>query len=126
MESVWRQSQSDRPVSVRAVFEDLRQKRPIAYTTVMSTMARLARKGMLSVETADQAYRYRPEVTRETLAQGIVERVIGSLLLNFEGETLSYVRELLGFGNQRDSGRAGELWRAIDELRAEERSEGEP
>lgn len=41
---------SGRGTSVRDVFEVLRERRRIAYTTVMGAMARLARKSLLRVE----------------------------------------------------------------------------
>jgi predicted transcriptional regulator len=44
MDLVWGH---DAPVTVRDLFDELRQDRPIAYTTVMSTMDNLHRKGWL-------------------------------------------------------------------------------
>jgi predicted transcriptional regulator len=51
--------------TVREVFEDLRQSREIAYTTVMSTMDNLHRKGWLSRKRQGKAFLYWPELTRE-------------------------------------------------------------
>jgi predicted transcriptional regulator len=56
---------SDSPVTVRAVFDDLSADRDIAYTTVMSTMDNLHRKGWLERERDGKAYRYWPTMTRE-------------------------------------------------------------
>jgi predicted transcriptional regulator len=53
------------PVTVREVFDELVAEREIAYTTVMSTMDNLHRKGWLERERAGKAYRYRPTMTRE-------------------------------------------------------------
>jgi predicted transcriptional regulator len=50
---------------VREVFEDLRRGREIAYTTVMSTMDNLYRKGWLARERQGKAFRYWPTLTRE-------------------------------------------------------------
>ena len=55
----------DQPVSVREVLEDLQQDRSIAYTTVMTVMDNLHRKGLLRREMAGRAYRYQPAQTRE-------------------------------------------------------------
>ncbi|GLP72948.1 penicillinase repressor [Mycobacterium antarcticum] len=52
-------------VTVREVFDDLVAERDIAYTTVMSTMDNLHRKGWLARERDGKAYRYRPTMTRE-------------------------------------------------------------
>ncbi|HYK71131.1 MAG TPA: BlaI/MecI/CopY family transcriptional regulator [Streptosporangiaceae bacterium] len=55
----------DGPVTVREVFEELRQDRAIAYTTVMSTMDNLHRKGWLSRVKDGKAYRYSAVASRE-------------------------------------------------------------
>jgi predicted transcriptional regulator len=51
--------------TVREVFEDLHQSREIAYTTVMSTMDNLHRKGWLARERQGKAFLYWPTLTRE-------------------------------------------------------------
>ena len=120
MECVWRQYRQGEPIPVRAVYEELQNRRKIAYTTVMSTMARLARKGMLEVDTAAQAYTYRPGVTHAQLSEKIVEHVMSSLLLNFEGETRSYVQKLSEPGSAGSTQRS--LRRAIRQGKREESS----
>ena len=54
-----------RPVPVREVLEDLQRDRTIAYTTVMTVMDNLHRKGFLTREMAGRAYRYQPAQTLE-------------------------------------------------------------
>jgi predicted transcriptional regulator len=51
--------------TVRDVFEDLRQEREIAYTTVMSTMDNLHRKNWLERKRQGKAFAYWPALTRE-------------------------------------------------------------
>ena len=51
--------------AVREVFEDLHQSREIAYTTVMSTMDNLHRKGWLARERQGKAFLYWPTLSRE-------------------------------------------------------------
>ncbi|MBA2530515.1 MAG: BlaI/MecI/CopY family transcriptional regulator [Nocardioidaceae bacterium] len=53
------------PVAVREVLEDLRQDRTIAYTTVMTVMDNLHRKGFLAREMVGRAYHYVPAQTLE-------------------------------------------------------------
>jgi len=55
----------DGPVTVREVFDELRQERSIAYTTVMSTMDNLHRKGWLARVKDGKAYRYSAVASRE-------------------------------------------------------------
>ena len=53
-----------RPVLVREVVEDLRGDRPLAYTTVMTVMENLHRKGWLRREKDGRAWRYEPTRSR--------------------------------------------------------------
>ncbi|MFC7447307.1 BlaI/MecI/CopY family transcriptional regulator [Rhodococcus daqingensis] len=53
------------PTTVREVFDDLLADREIAYTTVMSTMDNLHRKGWLERERTGKAFAYWPTLTRE-------------------------------------------------------------
>lgn len=62
MDKVWNRAQVS---TVRDIFDDLTEDRPIAYTTVLSTMDNLHRKGWLARERVGKAYHYRPTLTRE-------------------------------------------------------------
>jgi len=62
MRLVW---DHDRPVTVRELYEELQRERAIAYTTVMSTMDNLHRKGWLARERDGKAYRYTAVASRE-------------------------------------------------------------
>src|SRR6266498_5925199 len=64
MEVVWGRP-SGEGATVRDVFEVLYERRRIAYTTVMTTMARLAKKNLLRAEKVDQAYVYYPAFSQE-------------------------------------------------------------
>lgn len=68
----------DRPALVREVLEDLQRDRAIAYTTVMTVMENLHRKGFLTRERAGRAYRYAPERTREEHAVAMMEEVLAT------------------------------------------------
>ncbi|SPL98741.1 Transcriptional regulator, MecI family [[Actinomadura] parvosata subsp. kistnae] len=54
-----------RPSSVRHVLEDLRRDREIAYTTVMTVMDKLYKKGLLRRQPQGKAYIYEPLITKE-------------------------------------------------------------
>ncbi|WP_199432968.1 BlaI/MecI/CopY family transcriptional regulator [Qaidamihabitans albus] len=62
MDRVW---DSPETITVREVFEALKTTRDIAYTTVMSTMDNLHRKGWLARERKGKAFLYWPTLTRE-------------------------------------------------------------
>ncbi|KRV48920.1 CopY family transcriptional repressor [Wenjunlia vitaminophila] len=69
MTRVW---QWNRPVTVREVLEDLQRGRSIAYTTVMTVMDNLHRKGWLRREREGRAYRYEAVSTREAYAAALM------------------------------------------------------
>jgi predicted transcriptional regulator len=119
MELVW-----GRPVgqgtTVRDIFEILYERRRIAYTTVMNTMARLAKKNLLRVEKADQAYIYHPTLTQEEFVSQFVGRVLEDLLVSFSGVTLESLQAL---PDQEAAARARTLLTEIARRRAEEESE---
>jgi len=68
----------DRPALVREVLEDMQRDREIAYTTVMTVMENLHRKGILARERDGRAYRYAPEQTREEHTAAMLEEVLAS------------------------------------------------
>jgi predicted transcriptional regulator len=61
MDRLWEQG---RPMLVREMVEDLRGDRPLAYTTVMTVMENLHRKGWLRRERDGRAWRYEPTSSR--------------------------------------------------------------
>jgi len=110
MQRVW---DHDGPVTVRELFDELRTRRAIAYTTVMSTMDNLHRKGWLAREKDGKAYRYtavasREEYSarlmREAMAEaGDTEAVLSHFVAQMDGEqsqVLGTVLRKLADGDQ--------------------------
>ncbi|MBL7495138.1 BlaI/MecI/CopY family transcriptional regulator [Frankia sp. CNm7] len=62
MDLLWSASE---PRTVRAVVDELQQRRQIAYTTVMTVMDNLHRKGWLRRELVGRAYLYEPVRSQE-------------------------------------------------------------
>jgi predicted transcriptional regulator len=103
MDRVWAH---DGPITVRDLFDELRAARPIAYTTVMSTMDNLHRKGWLARERDGKAYRYtavasREEYSarlmREALAEaGDTEAVLSHFIASMDGGQAEALRAVLG------------------------------
>ena len=61
MDRLWEQG---RPMLVREMVEALHGQRPLAYTTVMTVMENLHRKGWLRRERDGRAWRYEPTGSR--------------------------------------------------------------
>ena len=93
MEAVWARPTSD-ATTVRDVYEALHQRRRIAYTTVMTTMARLAKKRLLRTEKNGQTYVYYPVFTQAEFVSRFVGRILDDLLIGFTDVTLDRLRSL--------------------------------
>ncbi len=78
MQIIWKEPAA----SVRIVFEKLKKKRAIAYTTVMTIMSRLHAKGILKRHDNNGAYLYSPIEEKEKFLAKISERVIKNLINN--------------------------------------------
>lgn len=66
----------DEAVTVRELFDQLRQERAIAYTTVMSTMDNLHRKGWLTRVKEGKAYRYTATASREEYSARLMREAL--------------------------------------------------
>lgn len=79
MQIIWARQR----VTVRDVLEVLTEKRPLAYTTVMTVMTRLVDKGILRQHRQDRTYEYEANCTPEELTTKAVGQTIRSLLESF-------------------------------------------
>lgn len=68
----------------------LERERPIALSTVLTTLDRLNDKGILWREKEGKAYRYRAALTEEQLQARIVEGVLGDLISQFPQAVAAY------------------------------------
>jgi predicted transcriptional regulator len=118
MELIWTRPARE-GATVRDVFETLSKRRRIAYTTVMTTMARLARKKLLRAKRHGQAYVYFPNFTEEEFISRFVGRVLESLLISFSGVTLERLKAISG---PRAGARARRFLARIARRRAAEES----
>jgi len=75
MDRVWDQG---RPMLVREMVEDLRGDRPLAYTTVMTVMENLHRKGWLRRERDGRAWRYEPTGSRSGYTAALMNEALAT------------------------------------------------
>jgi BlaI family transcriptional regulator, penicillinase repressor len=59
-------------VTVRDVYEELRKRRPVAYTTVMTNMKTLEQKGHLKATLQDRAHLYRASRPKQQVVKELV------------------------------------------------------
>lgn len=86
MDVVWNLDE----VTVRDVHGSLSERRDIAYTTVMTTLGRLADKGFLRRIQDQPAHRYTAVVTREQYAKTTVKSVVDWLVDHFPDPAVAY------------------------------------
>jgi predicted transcriptional regulator len=75
------------PLAVRQVMAKLKKK--LAYTTVMTTLDRLYKKGLLARDRDGTAFVYRAKLTRDEFHRKLVEKTVGGLLEESAGSVLA-------------------------------------
>lgn len=85
MDVAWRSP----PVTARQVCDQLTGKRERAYTTIMTTLDRLFRKGLLAREKDGIAWRYSPTVSREAFEAGLATELAAEILQDHGDVALS-------------------------------------
>ena len=89
MKIVWGRAD---PVTVRDVYEALRTRRVIAYTTVMTTLRTLEQKGYLKATQQDRAYVYRAARPKQQVIKAMVREFVDRV---FNGSTRPLLIHLL-------------------------------
>jgi len=107
MRRIWARGE---PVTVRDILGDLRRDRPIAYTTVMTVMDNLRKKGWLRREPDGRAYRYEPLISGEEYSAGLMRQALEAsadrpaVLMHFIGELSEEEADALHEAYQRLTG----------------------
>lgn len=107
-----------RPALVREVLEDLQRDREIAYTTVMTVMENLHRKGLLSRERQGRAYSYTPERTREEHTAAMMDEVLAA--------SADPSAALMHFVKHIDRSELAALGAVLDEVRDAKKAQQDP
>src|SRR5262245_18643172 len=84
MKIVWPSTEG---VTVRDVYEELRKRRPIAYTSVMTTMKTLEDKGYLKASQQDRAHVYKPAQPKAKVIKALVRDFVDRVF-NGSGQPL--------------------------------------
>jgi predicted transcriptional regulator len=93
------------PVTVRELFDELARERTIAYTTVMTTMDNLHRKGWLARSKEGKAYQYTATASREEYSArlmrealddgGDTQAVLSHFVAQMDGEESEMLRAVV-------------------------------
>src|ERR1700719_2329588 len=114
MDRLW---QRGSPALVREIVDDLRPGRPLAYTTVMTVMENLHRKGWLRRQRDGRAWRYEPTGSRSGYTASLMSEALAT---NPDRRTA-----LAHFVLQMSPHDAALLRQALDQAHSE-RGEGAP
>ena len=92
MEIIWRQK---KPVSVKDVAEILSNKRQLAYTTVMTIMARLINKGILIRNLNGRSYWYKSKISKEQFTAKAAHNIFSAAVSTLGEEVLThFIKEI--------------------------------
>jgi len=107
MKEVWRLENA----TVRDIYEQLRERRDVAYTTVLTMMKILEQKGYVKKNRAERAFVYRATRPRQQVLGGMVREFIDRV---FDGASRPMLLHLVKETKLNDKERRA-LLRAIEE-----------
>ena len=113
MDRLWEQG---RPMLVREMVDALHGQRPLAYTTVMTVMENLHRKGWLRRERDGRAWRYEPTGSRSGYTAALMNDALATssdrrnalahFVLQMSPHDAALLREALGQAEPEPEGEA--------------------
>jgi BlaI family transcriptional regulator, penicillinase repressor len=88
LKTIWQRGHA----TVREVFQDLAAQRKIAYTTVLTMMGILERKGHLNKKQGDRAYVYTPVESQDKVVANMIDEFVGRV---FDGSARTLLLHLV-------------------------------
>ena len=88
MNIVWQKGK----VTVRDVYESLRETRRLAYTTILTVLGTLTKKGVVHREMKDRTYVYQPRMSHEEAVSRNLQYLAGKF---FEGSARSLAAHMI-------------------------------
>ena len=113
MEIVWERGEA----TVHEVRDALDRERPLAYTTVLTTLQKLERSGWLDHRPEGKSYVYFPTRSREQAGAGSVKQFLKRV---FDGNAVAMFQHLIREGDLSEDD-LNELREMIEEKRKERR-----
>jgi predicted transcriptional regulator len=114
MEIIWSKGE----VTIRDIFDTLRKQRDFAYTTIMTVVHNLYRKGFLNQRKDGNTHFYTASQSRSQFVRSRVAEALDALLEDFTEPALAHLAERL---TKKDATQLDELEKMIAERRAQEK-----
>ena len=115
MEIIWNKGE----VTIRDIYDILRKQRDFAYTTIMTVVHNLYRKGLLSQRKDGNAHFYTANQSRSQFIRSRVAEALDALLEDFTEPAMAHLAERL---SKTDATQLDELEKIIAERRAQEKN----
>jgi predicted transcriptional regulator len=78
--------------NVKAVRQIVAESRPLAYTTIMTVLDRLVRKGMLARRKVGRSFAYAPQATRDAARRAAVRELLDGYFDGSEDALLQFLQ----------------------------------
>jgi predicted transcriptional regulator len=105
------------------VQQALDRERPVALTTILTTLDRLRDKGIVRREREGKAYRYWPLLSEEQLQERIVTGVMDRLIAQFPKAVAAYFVQQGLAGQEADAAGLSDLARRVETIRSVQQGE---
>jgi predicted transcriptional regulator len=79
--------------NVKQVREIVTARRPLAYTTIMTVLDRLVRKGKLARRKVGRAFQYAPTESRDSMRQAAIRELLDGFFDGSRQELLAYLSD---------------------------------
>ncbi len=113
MEQMWQRGEA----TVRDIATDIQEKRPVAYTTVMTVMSHLAEKGLLTRTSLDKkTHLYTVALSKEEFLARSSQQMVDTLVADFGDVALAQFLEVV---EQSDPQHLERLRKLMDELKSQ-------
>ncbi len=112
MELLW--SSKPPEFTVRDVLSQLKKNRRIAYTTVMTTIDRLWRNGLLDRDKEGKTYLYSVKISKNKFLRSVTAQIISSIPAGFNESLFSHFVQII---SQSDIERLDRLEKLLDTRR---------
>ena len=89
LQALW----SLREGNVKAVQEEVAKSRPLAYTTIMTVLERLVRKGKLKRRKVGRAFLYAPERSRDAVRRAAIRELVDGFFDGSEEALMRFLQE---------------------------------